>query len=324
VFLAINLINSAHITESMLKEVAIFIVCVFILIKASQYAVRSVGKLSRAMHLTEFFTAFIMVAVISALPETFIAILAAIDGVPTIGAGTLLGSNFADLTLILGLVGLAGHPVRIRSSLIKRDLWLAIIILLPIILALIGGQLSRIDGIILVTAGVAFIILMLKEQKYFHKPFREKNHWVFQLGIFIASIGVMLIAAQFIVNSSVEIATQLNMSTLIVGVIMVALGTTLPELTFSIRAVRAGHGEAGIGDLLGVVVVDATIVMGIVALVSPFTINVFLWGVQGVFTAMGVGFALMFMKTDSFLSKNESMALILFYIAFVITQFLLR
>lgn len=308
----------------MLKEAAIFIICSFVLIKAAQYAVRSVGKLSRVIHLTEFFTAFILVAVISALPETFIAVLAALDGVPTIGAGTLLGSNVADLTLVLGLVGLAGHPVRVRSSLIKRDLWLAATVLLPIILALIGGQLSRLDGAILVAAGIGYIVLMLKEQKYFHKEFKEKNHWIFQLGVFIASIGVMLIAAHFIVGSSVEIAKQLNVPNLIVGVIMVALGTTLPELTFSIRAVRSGHPEAGIGDLLGVIVVDATIVMGIVVLVSPFTINIFLWSVLGIFTALGVAFALLFMKTDSFLSKNESMALILFYIAFVITQFLLR
>lgn len=308
----------------MLKEVAIFVICSFLLIKAAQYAVRSVGKLSRAMHLTEFVTAFLLVAVISALPETFIAVLAAIEGSPTIGAGTLLGSNVADLTLVLGLVGLAGHPVRVRSSMIKRDLWLAAIVLLPIILALIGGKLSRIDGAILVTSGAAFIIWMLREQKYFHKPFREKNHWVFQLGIFLASLGLMLITAHFIVDSSVVIAAQLEVPKLIVGVILVALGTTLPELTFSIRAVKAGHAEAGVGDLLGVVVVDATIVMGIVALVAPFTINIFLWSVIGVFTAMGVAFALLFMKTDSFLSKNESMALILFYVAFVITQFLLR
>lgn len=308
----------------MIKEAIIFVFCSFILVKAAQYAVRSVGKLSRAMHLTEFVTAFILVAVISALPETFISVLAALDGVPTIGAGTLLGSNVADLTLILGLVGLAGHPLRVRSSMIKRDLWLAAIVLLPIILALIGGQLSRIDGAILVASGIGYILLMVKEQKHFHKKFKEENHWVFQAGIFIASIGVMLVAAHFIVGSSIDIATQLEIPTLIVGVIMVALGTTLPELTFSLRAVKAGHSEAGIGDLLGVVVVDATIVMGIVSLVAPFTINVILWSILGVFTAFAVGFALMFLKTDSFLSKNESMALILFYVAFVIVQFLIH
>lgn len=308
----------------MIKEAIIFVFCSFILVKAAQYAVRSVGKLSRAMHLTEFVTAFILVAVISALPETFISVLAALDGVPTIGAGTLLGSNVADLTLILGLVGLAGHPLRVRSSMIKRDLWIAAIVLLPIILALIGGQLSRIDGAILVASGIGYILLMVKEQKHFHKKFKEENHWVFQAGIFIASIGVMLVAAHFIVGSSIDIATQLEIPTLIVGVIMVALGTTLPELTFSLRAVKAGHSEAGIGDLLGVVVVDATIVMGIVSLVAPFTINVILWSILGVFTAFAVGFALMFLKTDSFLSKNESMALILFYVAFVIVQFLIH
>jgi len=308
----------------MIKELIIFIICSFILIKAAQYAVRSVGKLSRAMHLTEFVTAFIVVAIISALPETFISVLSAVDGVPTIGAGTLLGGNIADLTIVLGLVGLAGHPIKIRSSMIKRDLWLAAVVLLPIILALIGGQLSRIDGAILVAAGVAFIILMLKEQKHFHKPFKEKNHWIFHLGIFIASIGIMLLAAHYIVDSSVSIADYLEIPKLIVGVVLVALGTTLPELTFSIRAVKAGHPEAGIGDLLGVVVVDATIVMGLVAIVAPFTINVFLWSILGVFTAFAVGFALLFMKTDSLLTKNESMALILFYVAFVITQILIH
>lgn len=308
----------------MIKEVLIFILCSILLVKAAQYAVRSVGKLARVMRLTEFITAFILVAIISALPETFIAVLAALEGAPTMGAGTLLGSNVADLTIILGLVGLAGHPVRVRSSLIKRDLWLAAIVLLPIILALIGGELSRIDGAILVAAGTGFIILMIKEQKYFHKPFKEKNHWIFQLGVFITSLGIMIIAAHFIVTSSVGIATALQIPNLLVGVILVALGTTLPELTFSLRAVKEGHSEAGIGDLLGVVVVDATLVMGIVALVSPFTINIFLWSVIGVFTAFAVGFALLFMKTDSVLSKNESMALILFYVAFVIAQILIR
>jgi len=307
----------------MLKEVLIFIIGCIALVKSAEYAVKSVTHLARYLRLTEFVTSFILVAFVSSLPEGFISIIAALEGDPGIGVGTLLGGNIADLTLILGLVALAGHPVRIHSSIIKKDLYFAGLMLLPIILGL-NGVISRIDGIILLSAGAIFMFVLLREMEYFHKPFEMKDHWLKHLTIFAVSLLVMLVSANYIVNSTHSIALGLSIPSILIGLVLVALGTTLPEFTFSLQSVRNGHADLAIGDLLGTVVVDATIIMGIIALISPIAVNVFILSIIGIFTLFAVVFALLFMRTDNIISKNEALALVLFYIAFVVVQVLLR
>jgi len=307
----------------MLKEVLIFIIGCIALVKSAEYAIKSVTHLARYLRLTEFVTSFILVAFVSSLPEGFISIIAALEGDPGIGVGTLLGGNIADLTLILGLVALAGHPVRIHSSIIKKDLYFAGLMLLPIILGL-NGVISRIDGIILLSAGAIFMLVLLREREYFHKPFEMKDHWLKHLVIFAICIAVMLISANYIVGSTHSLAIGLGIPSLLIGLVIVALGTTLPEFTFSLQSVRNGHGDLAIGDLLGTVVVDATIIMGIIALISPIAVNVFVLSIIGIFTLFAVVFALLFMRTDNIISKNEALALVLFYIAFVVVQVLLR
>ncbi len=307
----------------MYKEVLIFIIGCIVLVKSAEYAIKSVTHLARHLRLTEFVTSFLLVAFVSSLPEGFISVIAALGGDPGIGVGTLLGGNIADLTLILGLVALAGHPVRIHSSIVKKDLYFAGLTLLPIILGM-DGRLSRIDGTILIAAGVLFLIVLLKERQYFRAPFKSKDNWIKHLLIFIASMAVMLISANYIVESTNLIAFGLGIPSLLVGVVLVALGTTLPEFTFSLQSVRSGHADLAIGDILGTVVVDACIIMGIISLIAPIALDVTILSVIGIFTLFAVVFALMFMRTDNILSKNEALALVLFYIAFIVAQILLR
>ncbi|VVB80851.1 Sodium/calcium exchanger MaX1 [uncultured archaeon] len=307
----------------MYKEVIIFIVACLALVKSAEYAVKSVEHIARFFRLTEFVTSFLLVAFVSAMPEGFISVISALKGDPSIGVGTLLGGNIADLTLILGLVTLAGHPVKIHSSIIKKDLYFAILMLLPILLGL-NGVISRLDGLILLTAGTSFLIVLLKEKQYFHKPFQMKDHWIKHFIIFSVCIALMLLSAHFIVQSSHSLAISIGIPSILIGLVLVALGTTLPEFIFSLQSVRAGHGDMAVGDLLGVVVVDACIMMGIISLISPITVNLLTLSIVGIFTFFAVLFALLFMRTDGMLTKNEAMAMVFFYIAFVVVQILMR
>ncbi len=307
----------------MFKEVIIFIVACLVLVKSAQYAVKSVEHIARFLRLTEFVTSFLLVAFVSAMPEGFISVISALKGDPGIGVGTLLGGNIADLTLILGLVTLAGHPIKIHNSIIKKDIYFAILTLLPIILGL-NGVISRLDGIILLAAGIGFLIILMKERQYFHKPFQMKDHWIKHFLIFAISIAVLLLSAYFIVQSSHSLSIEIGIPSLIIGLILVALGTTMPEFVFSLQSIRAGHGDMAIGDILGVVVVDACIMMGLLALISPITVNVFILSIIGIFTFLAVLFALLFMRSDGMLTKNEALTLVFFYIAFVVVQMLMR
>ncbi|MBS3148818.1 sodium:calcium antiporter [Candidatus Woesearchaeota archaeon] len=302
-------------------DALIFILGCAALVKASEYAVESIAHIARAFRMTEFVTSFILVALISALPETFISVFSALEGDPSLGLGTLLGSNIADLTLILGLVALAGHPIRIQSHIIQKDLYFAALTMLPIILGL-DGFLTRLDAVILLVAGTSFIFILLEESMYFRKPYNDGNHFYKQLAIFFCAVIVLLVSANFIVSSAESLAIGLGIPTVMIGLFLIALGTTLPEFIFSLHSIKKGHAELAIGDILGVVVVDATLIIGITALVMPIAINTFLLSMIGMFTAFAVVFALLFMRSDGVLTKNEGMALVLFYVAFVVVQML--
>ncbi len=307
----------------MYKEVLIFLAACFVLVKSAEYAVKSVGHMARFLKLTEFVTSFILIAFVSSLPELFISVFSALKGNPSIGLGTLLGGNIADLTLILGLITLAGHPIKVHSSIVKKDLYLGLLCILPILLGL-NGTLSRIDGAILVLAGLVFILILLREREYFHKPFDSRDHVTKHFLILLASIVFLIISAHFIVKSAEALAFGIGVPAIIIGLVLVALGTTLPEFIFSLQSVRKGHADMAIGNLWGTVIVDACIGVGITALIVPITVNLFVLSIVGIFTAFAVFFSLTFMRTDGILSRNEALALVFFYIAFVVTQFFLH
>ena len=158
----------------MFKEVLIFLIGSLLLVKSAQYTVSSIARLARAFKLTEFVTSFILVALVAALPEGFISILAALNGDSSMAAGTLIGAIIADLTLIFGLVVLIGKPIRIQSAIVKKDLYFVMLIILPILLGL-NGVISRVDGVILILAGVLFIATLMKEKEHFTKPYKDDN-----------------------------------------------------------------------------------------------------------------------------------------------------
>lgn len=303
----------------MLIEVIIFILASLVLIKSAEYTVGIVSHFARFLRLTEFVTSFIVVAFVAALPDAIISITAALSGHSDLGAGTLLGGNLADMTLILGLSVLATHQLVLKSKIVRNDLYFGGLALMPILLGL-DGTVSRIDGVVLLVLGIAYIFVLLREREYFTKPYQNGQFLARQGIFFVLCIALMLISAHFIVSSATTIAQQLGVSELLIGLILVALGTTLPEFVFAIQSIRKGHPQLAVGDILGNVVVDACILMGIISIIQPITISLPSWAVLGVFTALGVSFSLMFLRTDNLLSKNEALALVLFYIAFVVAQ----
>ncbi len=307
----------------MYQEVLIFIIGCIVLVKSAEHAVKAVSHLARFFKLTEFTTSFIIVAFVSSLPEGFISVISALKGDPSIGLGTLLGGNIADLTLILGLIALAGHPIKIHSGIIKKDLYLGALCMLPILLGL-NGVLSRLDGIILLSSGMIFMFILLREREYFHKPYQDKDHYLKNALILALCVALMIASAHFIVNSSEALALGIGVPAILVGLVFVALGTTLPEFTFALQSVRKGHSDMAIGDLWGTVIVDACIMVGITALIMPIAVNLYILSLVGVFTLFAVVFSLLFMRTDNTLTKNEAMTLIFFYIAFVVAQILIQ
>lgn len=299
------------------------LISLFVVIKSANFAIRYSIHLAESFNLPKYIIGFAVVAVISILPETFISITSAIEKIPSFGLGTLFGSNIADLTLVFALVVfLSGRKLRIESQLIKNRFLHIGAMAIPIILGL-NGYYSRLDGIILILVGLLFYYLVLKKNIYVAKINREKFN-IKNLVFLLFSMTGLLLGSHFTVKYGVDFARGLNVSPILIGMLVVGLGTTLPELFFSIKAAKHHHDNLALGDILGTVVADATIVVGIMALISPFAFNLRIIYITGLFMFLAIFLLFYFMKSDRILSRKEAFLLFVFYIIFVLTEFLVN
>lgn len=292
----------------------------FIVIKSAEHAIQYSTKIAANLKIPKYIMGFLIIAVISALPETLISIDSALQGTPSFGLGTLLGANIADLTIIFAIpIFLCSRSLAVKSKIIKHFKLYVFIIALPVILGF-NGYYSRWEGIVLVLAGLYFYYLLFWRNR---KSIAGKDgyfSWKY-FSFLLLSMMALLVGANFTVKFGVSLAENLNIHPIIIGLFFVGLGTTLPELFFSIKAVRRNHDELAIGDIMGMVITDATIVVGILALISPFAFNPKIIYITGSFMVAASIMLLYFMKTGKSLNKKEASILVFFYVLFIFAEF---
>lgn len=306
----------------MINSLFIFAASLFMVIKGATMTTRYAARLAESFHLSKYTVGFIIVAIISILPETFIAINSAIKGIPAFGLGTLLGSNIADLSLVFAVVVFsARRKIVVESKILKNNIVYPLILLLPIVLGL-NGHFSRMEGLALIIAGGVFYFLALKDGRDGKSTLTGHNGQVKSFFMLLFCMTVLLVGAHFVVASAVGLANYLGVNPILIGMLIVGLGTTMPELFFALHSVKKQDDSLAIGDILGTVLADATIVVGILALISPFTFPLQIIYITGVFMVVASFVLFYFMKTGETLTKKEAHALLLFWILFVLVEFL--
>ena len=287
-----------------------------LVIKSADYAIHYSTKVARGFLLPQYVIGFLIVAVIAILPETLISVSSALEGMPSFGLGTLFGSNVADLTLVFALVTLiSGRDLKVTSRIISNRFFYACVMASPIIFGL-NGHYSRVEGVILIVIGLLFYLFVLKKSGATAEAVREKFS-LRDVALLGTSMATLLLGAHLTVKFSVSFAESLSVNPIIIGMFIVGLGTTLPELFFSLRAAKHNHDSLALGDILGTVMADATIVVGTIAVISPFTFNPKIVYVTGMSMVLSLLLLLYFMKSGRALTKKEALLLLLFYLLFV-------
>ncbi len=293
-------------------------------IRGATFATKYAALLAESYRLSKYTVGFIIIAVISILPETFIAINAAVSGVPSFGLGMLFGSNIADLTLIISvIIFFAGRSLKVEGKILKSHTVYPFILLLPLVLGF-NGHFSRLEGIALIIAGGVFYYLALKNGVDGTVPIENGTSRTKSIAMLIISMVVLLTGAHFIVTSATDLATSIGVSPILIGMLIVGLGTTLPELFFSLKSVSKRDDSLAVGDILGTVLADATIVVGILALVSPFSFPQRIIFVTGIFMVMASFTLFYFMKSGRRITQKEGWLLLFFWIIFVLVEFIVN
>lgn len=310
----------------------IFLISCLILARSSAWIVQSLIKIARFLRWKEFIVASLLMAFVTSLPELFVGISSALHKQPLLSFGNIIGSNIVVLTLIIGMGAIMGGELRFKSKILqKASIYAPLIASLPLLLML-DKKISRIDGCILLIVSFFYFYWLLYQKKRFTKAFpgKSKNKnlrllpFLKNLGIFITGICLLLLSAEGIVWSVLNLGKEFNLPVLIMGLFLIAIGTSIPEMAFSAKSIAIGHKQMVLGDAMGSIVINSSLVLGVTALITPFEISNFSPYLAGIlFTIITSLFFTIFAKTGREITKKEALFLLLTYIAFLISEIFL-
>lgn len=299
----------------------------FLLIKSSDVLLRSLKKLSRTTRLGKLALTSFILALATSLPEFFVGVTAALENKPNLTLGNVIGSNIANLSLVIGGTTLVGGTMPAVGKFLKEDIFYTFLAgSLPLLL-LLDNRLSRVDGLILLIAYAWYVATVLK--------LKPKDGWLegiikrlgkkeagAELTWFFIGIILLIFSADMIVRISAMVATSFGIPLLLIGLFLVAVGTSLPELSFGIQAIH-GHQVAMVfGNLLGSIVANSSLILGITSLISPIKI-VYLqeYLLATIFFILIFGVFYFFVRTKHKLERWEGGVLFLLYLLFALVQF---
>ncbi|MBU0957259.1 MAG: hypothetical protein KKF56_00455 [Nanoarchaeota archaeon] len=291
---------------------------ILLLIFSATFLVRSVKRIATLFGISEFSASFILVALATSFPELLVGINSAISGNPSLSFGNVLGANLLNLTLVLGVILIIAGKSKVESKEVRDNtILIYLMILLPLILYVIGMTLSRLDGIILV---LGFIFLVRKITVRPQKSFLLNPSIPKTLFSFFISFTVLYLSARLVVQYSTDLAIQLGLSDLIIGLFIISIGTTLPEFAFGVQAALKKHNTMALGDQIGSVIANSTLILGIVAIIHPIVTDIRGFLIASIFIIIIMAFLLIRLLRNN-LSRLDGIILILIYILFVVTQF---
>jgi cation:H+ antiporter len=312
----------------------LFTISSFFLFWSGSRLVKSLIKIGMFLGWREFVVAFFVMAIAGNVPNFFVGINSAINNIPELSFGEVVGGNLVDLTLAVGLaVLISGADLPVASRLIQTSsVFTVIIVSLPLVLTL-DGVLGRGDGIVLITCFFFYIFWLFSKESRFvkkyknlktknRKPLKERAIGFFaELAVSIFCLIILLLASRGIVESALGFSEVLGLSLPFIGIIIIGLGNALPETYFAIASARRGHTWLILGNLMGSMISCATLVIGVVALINPITIVDFSpFVIARIFLVLSAFFFLIFVKTGRKITKSEAVLLLAIYFIFLFTE----
>lgn len=248
------------------------------------WLVRGASNFALSFGISTLIIALTFVAIGTSMPELLVSLQSALQGNSDLAIGNVLGSNIANIGLILGATGLIA-PITVQAILLRREIPIMIMFTIFTYIFALDGQLSRVDGLLLLFSFVGFNTMfyyLAKQEQDAHDrlladmddppPLDELNR-AKEFGFLFAGIALLVVGAQFMVRGAVNIAVALDVSELVIGITIVAFGTSLPELAASLAAAFNGESDLAIGNVVGSNIANLLLILGVTAFVQPISVN---------------------------------------------------
>jgi len=228
-------------------------------------------SLAVRFNMPSFLIGVVILGIGTSAPELVVSALAALAGSPDLALGNAYGSNIINITLVLGVTALIS-PILIRANVIRHDLILLLAVTALAAFQLLDGNLSMTDGIVLIASliGVLLIQIFLSLRNNTAADVDAPKDINIAKALATLTLGlVLIVSSRSIVWGAVELATLWGMSELLIGLTIVAIGTSLPELVASVAAARRGEHDMALGNVIGSNLFNTLGVVGVATVISP-------------------------------------------------------
>ncbi|OZT78685.1 calcium/sodium antiporter [Salinicoccus roseus] len=311
-------------------EYILLVIGFVLLIKGADYFVEGASNIAVKLNVSPLLVGLTIVALGTSSPEATVAILAALEGSPGVVLGNVIGSNIVNITVVIGLTALIA-PLTVQSETVRKEIPFAMLaaIVLMILMADVALQgaganiINRGDGIIILLFFSVFLYYVFEMARKNRSSTVEKvdadtgESWLKNILFTIGGLIAIIIGGEMVVSSATEIALSLGMSEALVGLTIVAIGTSLPEIMTSVTAALKGKGDMAIGNVVGSNIFNIFFVTGTASTVAPIAAESKLFFDGWVMVGLTV-LLLIFSRTDFKIGRKEGAVLLLAYITYLV------
>lgn len=306
-----------------------------LLVKGADWLVEAATRIAKHFGVSNFLIGLTVIAFGTTLPEFGASVMASFYGNSDLALGNIIGSDIANIALILGLAGLF-VPIGLKKKLYNSEGAVLIFSAILLYLLCLGGTIGRIEGCILLLLFFTYLFFIIRTGKnQVHKS--ENNSWegnaqaaeknrhgayyiLKQAAVLAVGLACVFLGSQLVVES----AMSFPINQLVVGLVFVAVGTSLPELFVAITSLRKGVPEITVGNIIGSNIANILWIGGASAIVNPIKVSPQVIQIDFVFLLLITWLFLFFLRNGRKMAKIESLALLLIYTAFLAATFALK
>lgn len=297
-------------------EYILLLVGFVLLIKGADFFVDGASSIAGKLKVPSLIIGLTVVSMGTSMPEAAVSISASLSGSNSISLGNVIGSNIFNLLMVVGVSSMI-LPITTDKDILKRDMPINIGITVALFVMLLDGNLSRIDAAILLVllAGYMFLLIRSALKNRIEGEALKVYSWTKSIILSVVGVAAIIGGGNLVVESAKTIALNLGMGETLVGLTIVAIGTSLPELVTSVVAAKKGDSGIAMGNVVGSCIFNILFILGMAGVISPMTADASFFIDTGILIAISL-LMLLFAFTKRKTGRVEGAICVLIYIAY--------
>lgn len=297
-------------------DFVIFVIAMGVLIWGADLIIEQSEHIALRFKIPEFIIGATLIALGTSLPEMAASIAASYANKPDIAIANVIGSNILNITLVLSTVFIISKTLNPSRDFFAKDSTWALVPVLVFVLMIMDGVISRFDATLLLLLMGAYLLFLLQDAKNIPQledlnEIEESNFsWIKVIPFLLLGFILVIVGAHFTVESASGIARDFGISEWVIGIIMISLGTSLPELVVSVSAALKGKVDMAIGNIIGSNMANTTVVLGAAAMVNPMPIDPSLY-MFDIATMIVATLLLVFLTANKLYTKSAGISLMI-------------